>query len=139
MKQSLCGTDCQTCSFQAECKGCPCPFGVDCLVAKHVKQGDYTVYKQHIIDEINALGLFTVKELYELRGSYVNLNYPVDSGTVTFLDPNKIYLGAQVDGQNDRCYGVVSDGTFLLVCSYGENGSEPKLIHYQLLSKKDEL
>ena len=48
------------------------------------------------------------------------------------LDDTKIYLGYQVEKVNsDRCYGLVADNEYLLVCEYGCNGAEPEIIVYK--------
>ena len=44
----------------------------------------------------------------------------------------KVYLGSQVEKHNsDRCYGLVADDNYLLVCEYGCNGVEPEIILYK--------
>ena len=32
---------------------------------------------------------------------------------------------------SDRCYGLIADESFLLVCEYGENGTDAELIAYK--------
>jgi len=97
----------------------------------------YAAFKRLLLEEINAcldaIGIPQAAQLYELPGSYVNPACPLPSGeTVRFLDDRKIYLGAQIEAPAlDRCIGVVADTTFFLVCSYGENGSDPELILYR--------
>ncbi|MBP5673067.1 MAG: hypothetical protein J6X49_11805 [Victivallales bacterium] len=87
--------------------------------------------------EVNALlkanNIPPAGALYELPGSFVNLPYPLPSGeTVKFLDNTKMYLGTQIENTNSNvCYGVVVDMNFILVCSYGINGSNPKLMIYK--------
>ena len=73
-----------------------------------------------------------ITELYCLAGSYVNLAYPMPSGNnIKLLDDKNIYLGAQVEHKCiDRCFGVVAGMDFLLVCEYGEGGTNPELIAY---------
>ena len=69
--------------------------------------------------------------LWELAGFYVNLAYPLPSGkTVKLLDDKKIYLGAQIEGDG-TCFGVIADTAFILICSYGLNGSDPELLLYK--------
>ena len=45
---------------------------------------------------------------------------------------SKVYLGAQIErpGQ-ERCYGVVADENYLLVCEYGCNGADPEIVCYK--------
>ncbi len=48
------------------------------------------------------------------------------------LHNSKIYLGYQLEKPNsDRCYGLVADDDYLLVCEYGCNGAEPEIILYK--------
>ena len=66
-----------------------------------------------------------------LPGSFVNLAYSLPSGeTVKFLDDNATYLGSQLEGET-KCYGIVANMDFLLVCSYEENGENPELVVYK--------
>ena len=76
-----------------------------------------------------------IKELYPLHGSFVNLEYPLPNGKkVKFLDDSLAYLGNQVecefDEENKKYFGILADMNFLLVCKYGENGSDPEIIVY---------
>ena len=73
-----------------------------------------------------------VADLNLLTGSYVNLSYPLANGSaVQFLRDNDIYLGNQVEqADSDRCYGVVANEDFILVCEYGCNGSDPEIVLY---------
>ena len=85
-----------------------------------------------LINELNILnieGMPKVSELNALVGGYVNLEYSLPNGkTVKFLDDNKTYLGCQLECEfgGDRCFGVVANMDFLLVCTYGENGEYPE-------------
>lgn len=48
------------------------------------------------------------------------------------LDDTKIYLGCQIEkAHGDRCYGLVADNSYLLVCEYGCNGANPEIIVYK--------
>jgi hypothetical protein len=91
-------------------------------------------FKQRRIEDINALGIpdLQISGLSLLNSDYVNLAYPLPSGVaVQFLDDNAVYLGAQIERPgNERCYGVVTNEAFILVCEYGEGGSSPKLLRY---------
>lgn len=141
---TYCGADCGNCSFEENCKGCceTCgsPFGGKCIAAEYIKLGGieaYKTFKEKLKNEVNdtlaALGIGETEDLYELSGKYVNLEYPLPcGGTVKFLNDRNIYLGAQIEfGDMGVCYGVVADSTFILVCSYSVNGSEPELITYK--------
>lgn len=92
--------------------------------------------KEKLIEEFNSLGIDdmkTVTELYLLKGSFINLEYTLPSGQVAKLwDDNRTYLGAEICKNNgDRCYGLVADDGHLLVCEYGDNGSNPEIIVYK--------
>jgi len=69
----------------------------------------------------------------ELAGSFVNLEYPVTEGrTVRLLDDRRIYLGFQLEKPGtDRCFGLVADEKYLLVCEYGFEGSDPEILVYR--------
>jgi len=99
--------------------------------------GKFEEFKQKLIDEINALnieGLPKVEKLNALVGSYVNLAYRLPNGsTVRFLDDNATYLGNQLECEfgGDRCFGVLANMDFILVCTYEENGKDPELVIYK--------
>ena len=99
--------------------------------------GKFDEFKQQLIGEINALGVEgmpKVERLNALVGSYVNLAYRLPNGsTVKFLDDSATYLGNQLECEfgGDRCFGVLANMDFILVCTYGENGSDPELVIYK--------
>ncbi len=141
---SICGIDCEKCTFRTSCRGCEqtCgkPFGGDCVAAEYIKVGGrkaYIAFKVKLLQEINEWllrsGLPQATEPVELSGAYVNLEYPLPNGErAKFLDERKIYLGCQIEQEGlERCIGVVADTTFILVASYGKNGSNPELILYK--------
>ncbi|MBR2807067.1 MAG: DUF3795 domain-containing protein [Oscillospiraceae bacterium] len=141
---TICGANCEGCQFKNKCRGCEqtCgkPFGGTCVAAEYIKFGGrekYDEFKKILLEEINAL-LNTMEcpaaeTLYELPGFFVNLTYTLPNGKpVQFLEDNNIYLGAQIElAESEICLGVVADTTFILLCSYGENGSGPELILYK--------
>ncbi len=94
-------------------------------------------FKNKIIEEFNELkiqGMPKVENLNALAGSFVNPEYALPSGeSIKFLDDNSTYLGNQLECEfgGDRCFGVVAGPDFLLVCTYGENGSDPELVMYK--------
>ena len=95
-------------------------------------------FKAQIIHEFNTLlhieGLPKVENLNVLPGSFVNLEYRLPNGkTVKFLDDNATYLGSQLECAfgGDRCFGIVANMDFLLVCTYEENGENPELVIYK--------
>ena len=93
--------------------------------------------KQQLIAEFNALhieGMPEVKELNALVGGYVNLEYSLPNGkTVKFLDDGVTYLGNQLECEfgGNRCFGIIANMEFLLVCTYEENGENPELVIYK--------
>lgn len=145
MKKSICGANCEQCPSKEACPGCVttngCPFGKQCFVAKYILLGGmerYQAFQKGLIEEINSLhidGMEPVTALYPLVGSYVNLAYPLPSGTVKFLQDDEIYLGTQVkntfDNSGKTYFGVVARENFILIGSYGENGADPELVLYK--------
>jgi transcriptional regulator with XRE-family HTH domain len=99
--------------------------------------GEFERFKQTLITEINELhieGMPKLDKLNALVGSYVNLPYRLPNGnTVKFLDDNATYLGNQLESEfgGDRCFGVLANMEFILVCTYGENGADPELVIYK--------
>ena len=141
---TICGANCENCGLKDSCAGCAAtcgrPFGGDCVAAEYIKAGGrekYAEFKEKLLREINALlaenDIPAAAALYELQGSFVDLPYPLPSGeSVKFLDPKKIYLGTQIEAPDLGFYfGAVADTSFLLVCRYGEGGTDPELIAYK--------
>lgn len=97
----------------------------------------FNEFKAQIIDEFNALnieGMPKVESLNALVGSYVNLEYTLPNGKkVKFLDDKATYLGNQLECEfgGDRCFGIIANMDFLLVCTYEENGENPELLVYR--------
>lgn len=146
MKSSICGANCTECQSNKTCLGCKetngCPFGKQCFVAKYILTGgmkNYQAFKNCLIEEINAFnieGMEEVTELYPLVGHFVNLEYPLPNGvTVNFLKEDEVYLGTQVkalfDENGKTCFGVIAREGFILICTYGENGTDPELVLYK--------
>ena len=140
---SLCGLDCcGECDQKSTCGGCVKtdghPFGGSCAAAECVKRGgleELRKAKEALIAEFNALGIPNLKinGLNLLNGSFVNLEYPLANGqSVKLLQDDRIYWGNQIEiPGSDRCYGIVADDGYLLVCEYGCNGAEPQIIVYK--------
>ena len=89
--------------------------------------------KERLIKEFNALNIADmdeIKELYEGKGDFVNLKFPLPSGqTVKLWDDNKTYYINQLEKrESTKCYGLVADEHYLLVCEYGEGGSDAEII-----------
>ncbi len=99
--------------------------------------GEFEAFKQQLIAEINALhieGMPRVEKLNALVGQYVNLPYRLPSGEeVRFLNDETTYLGNQLECEfgGDRCFGVLANMDFILVCTYEEEGKNPELVLYK--------
>ena len=99
--------------------------------------GEFDALKKQLIKEINDLqieGMPKLDRLNALVGQFVNLEYPLPSGVnVKFLNDSTTYLGNQLETENgdDRCFGVLANKDFILVCTYEENGSNPELVLYK--------
>lgn len=90
--------------------------------------------KRKVINEFNSLKIsgLKVSDLNLLNGFFVNLEYELPSGQkVKLLKDNDIYLGNQIEiPGSDRCYGIVADDKYLLVCQYGCMGADPEIVAY---------
>ncbi len=99
--------------------------------------GQFEEFKKQLIDEINDLhieGMPKVERLNALVGRYVNLEYRLPNGqTVKFLDDQATYLGNQLEPEfgGERCFGVLANMDFILVCTYGAEGADPELVLYK--------
>jgi len=99
--------------------------------------GEFEEFKKKLMGEINDLhveGMPEVKELNALIGHYVNLEYTLPNGQkVKYLDDTVTYLGNQLECTfgGERCFGIVANMDFILVCTYGENGENPELVIYK--------
>lgn len=99
--------------------------------------GEFEQFKQQLIKEINALkieGMPKVESLNALVGSFVNLEYPLPSGMkAKFLDDSATYLGTQLECKfgGERCFGVLANMDFILICTYEAEGINPELVLYK--------
>ena len=99
--------------------------------------GQFEAFKQQLIEEINALGIEGMPKLEKLNalvGSYVNLEYRLPSGlSVKFLNDQTTYLGNQLESEfgGGRCFGVLANMDFILICTYAEGGADPELVLYK--------
>ena len=97
----------------------------------------FNEFKTQIIDEFNALnieGMPKVESLNALAGSFVNFEYKFSNGkSVKLLDDQTTYLGNQLESVfgGNRCFGLIANMDFLLVCTYEENGVNPELVVYK--------
>lgn len=99
--------------------------------------GQFEEFKRLLINEINELHIDAmpkVDKLNALVGSYVNLEFRLPNGElVKFLDDKKTYLGTQLKCEfgGSRCFGIIADMAFLLVCTYEKDGLNPELVLYK--------
>jgi len=148
MSCSYCGISCADCGLKSNCKGCISsggkPFSGTCPIADCCREKSLSVcedcpdnmcsLRQTLICEFNEMhipGLPEITSLNALAGFYVNLEYPLGNTSVRLLNDNDIYLGNQLECENGRCFGIVANREIMLVCTYGENGSDPELLFYR--------
>ena len=99
--------------------------------------GQFEALKKQLIEEINGLaveGMPRLEALNALVGRYVNLTYRLPGGMeARFLDDRTTYLGNQLESGTDadRCFGVLANRDFILVCTYGKDGADPELLLYK--------
>ena len=99
--------------------------------------GEFEAFKKQLIDEINGLhieGMPKVDKLNALVGSFVNLEYRLPSGMkVKFLDDGTTYLGNQLESEfgGNRCFGILANMDFILICTYEAEGANPELVLYK--------
>lgn len=147
--EAVCGANCNECELfkNKKCEGCKntkgCPFDKKCWIAKYIEVGgkeNFKVLEKQLIEEFNNLkidGMPKIDKLYPLNGLFINLEYSLPNGTKTkFLQDNEAYLGNQVECEfnNDelkKCFGIVANMNFILVCEYEENGNNPEIIIYK--------
>ena len=135
-------------SQKISCGGCAetagRPLGNECVIAiccqnkgqVSCSECSHCILKAELIAEFNSLGIEDmekVTDLNSLMGSYVNLEYTLPSGQkIKFWDDNKSYLGNQICKKNsNRCYGLTADKNYILVCEYGENGTDAEIVIYK--------
>ena len=99
--------------------------------------GQFEAFKQQLVEEINALhieGMPRVEKLSALVGRFVNLEYRLPSGiSAKFLNDQTTYLGTQLEPVfgGDRCFGVLANMDFILICTYEKDGVNPELVLYK--------
>lgn len=150
-EKTICGIDCRQCSAWGNCSGCTAtkgnPLGGGCIVAECCQsKGQEScgscascALREKLSSAFNALGIEgmdEVKGLNALSGSYINLCYTLRDGReIKLLDDRRIYLGNQLcKAGSERCYGLATDGTFLLVSEYGDSGTDAEMVLYKKLS-----
>ena len=99
--------------------------------------GQFEMFKKQLIEEINVLhieGMPKVEKLNALVGRYVNLAYRLPNGAnVKFLDDQTTYLGNQLEAElgGERCFGVLANMDFIMICTYEAEGANPELVLYK--------
>lgn len=99
--------------------------------------GQFEAFKKKLMEEINELhieGMPKVEKLNALVGKYVNLEYRLPSGmSVKFLDDQTTYLGNQLESEfgGERCFGILANMDFIMISTYGVEGSNPELVLYK--------
>ena len=99
--------------------------------------GQFEAFKKQLIEEINELhveGMPKVEKLNALVGRYVNLEYQLPGGAkVKFLDDQTTYLGNQLESEfgGERCFGILANMDFILICTYEADGANPELLLYK--------
>ncbi len=150
MTNSICGIDCTKCELKDTCGGCAAtngrPFGGECVVAlccrnkEHEHCGNCAdmpcKLKEKLIAQFNALGIEDMEKvtsLNALKGSFINLEYTLPGGqSVKIWEDEKIYLGNQIcKKDSDRCYGLAADEKYLMVCEYGDAGSDAEIVVFK--------
>ena len=76
--------------------------------------GQFEEFKKKLINEINELNVDGMPKVEKLNAA-------------------KTYLGNQLECEygGDRCFGVVADIDFILICTYEEDGKNPELVLYK--------
>ena len=99
--------------------------------------GQFEAFKKQLVEEINDLhipGMPKLEKLNALVGQYVNLAYPLPNGMkAKFLNDQTTYQGNQLESEfgGDRCFGVLANMDFILICTYAQGGENPELILYK--------
>ncbi|MBR6646479.1 MAG: helix-turn-helix domain-containing protein [Clostridia bacterium] len=97
----------------------------------------FNEFKNQLIYEINELnidGMPKIENLNKLVGNFVNLEYRLPNGNIVkFLDDEVTYLGTQLECEfgGTRCFGVIANMEFILICTYEEEGKNPELLIYK--------
>ena len=99
--------------------------------------GEFEAFKKRLLKEINDLhieGMPKAEQLNALVGKYINLEYRLPNGIKTkFMDDQTTYLGNQLESEfgGERCFGILANMDFIMICSYEKDGTNPELILYK--------
>ena len=88
--------------------------------------------EHEILSRLHSLGipeLLEIQTLNKLDGAYINLLCELPNGEFgKILKDTHLYYANQIDKkEDDRCYGIASDGKQLAVYEYGCGGKDAKL------------
>ncbi len=146
---AVCGLDCGQCGLKDGCAGCgetegrhfgagQCPLYACCREKGQDSCGPCggCGLKEELVREFNALGIPDMPEvagLNTLPASYVNLQYTLPGGQeAKFWRDDRVYLGNQLEKLGSgRCYGLLADEKYLMVCEYGQDGADPEIIIFK--------
>ena len=92
--------------------------------------------KEKLIQAFNALhieGMGEITKLHQGKGAFVNLDFTLPSGqSVKFWENEKTYYINQVEKRGStRCYGLTADEHYLLVCEYGDGGTDAEIVIFK--------
>lgn len=99
--------------------------------------GQFEEFKRQLVKEINDLhieGMPKLEKLSALVGKYVNLEYRLPNGNMAkFIDDETTYLGYQLESEfgGDRCFGILANMDFIMICTYEAEGANPELLLYK--------
>ena len=76
------------------------------------------------------MGRTKITAKYELPFLFCRLKR---SPKVKLLDDNVTYLGNQLESEfgGDRCFGILANMDFIMVCTYEAEGANPELVLYK--------
>lgn len=88
--------------------------------------------QERIIKVLQTLGIEELKEvdqLWELPGSYINMESKLEKGEKKqVLDNDKMYLCCQVEINDRECYGIAADDKEIVVYKYKNDGMDAEVV-----------
>ena len=68
-----------------------------------------------------------------LNEDYCKWCYADGTYTYSDMDDQTTYLGNQLESEfgGDRCFGILANMDFIIICTYGEDGADPELVLYK--------
>ena len=88
---------------------------------------------EEIIAELERIATLLANR-FALCAPVATRGMKVPSGAkAQFLDDGTTYLGTQLETGmgGDRCFGVVANMEFILICTYEKDGVNPELVLYK--------